>query len=525
MNGDEESSEKKPDCHFATEQEVLSLKSKRSSSSDSLQNGSKLTNQGMLREQPSSSLPQITKSSSGSSPSTGTKKRKRATRFSLPLQTNRDRKTFATPISTTDNGEKLCLMSSSSPQEGEELVASTPNPLLASNNNLVESSIASSAVAAAAVPSLNHPIPTNGNPLLQTAPSAPLVTSPSTEQTASYAAKAVPLVSNEGFTREEHRAFVSAIFDIGLKESSPLSVLDHMSEKFKTQYEGALNLERLKSKLQKYRMKKNRSKEDFMVSYDETMSEFLNMLPLAQQRGNHGNILPPIESLSSGAVPAALTFSVMLEQTEMAKRKMMKQNPQTSHCSSTHLSARHTDNHECLSTSTNNHESMKTSHCSSTHLSARHTDNHECLSTSTNNHESMKSNQHEEDSSLSGLHVLDQKDTKVGPAGKSCEEEEDEDEQGNNSSGLKQLILAASQEEGEGATASCMKNDDDSEMNNNDSPISSLLSLPKLTNAEISSPIGRSLIYFMGLFKSLEEELVANRMEKMIHRKDGNDKK
>mmetsp|Transcript_1243 Transcript_1243/g.1835 ORF Transcript_1243/g.1835 Transcript_1243/m.1835 type:complete len:495 (-) Transcript_1243:1692-3176(-) len=494
MNGDEESSEKKPDCHFATEQEVLSLKSKRSSSSDSLQNGSKLTNQGMLREQPSSSLPQITKSSSGSSPSTGTKKRKRATRFSLPLQTNRDRKTFATPISTTDNGEKLCLMSSSSPQEGEELVASTPNPLLASNNNLVESSIASSAVAAAAVPSLNHPIPTNGNPLLQTAPSAPLVTSPSTEQTASYAAKAVPLVSNEGFTREEHRAFVSAIFDIGLKESSPLSVLDHMSEKFKTQYEGALNLERLKSKLQKYRMKKNRSKEDFMVSYDETMSEFLNMLPLAQQRGNHGNILPPIESLSSGAVPAALTFSVMLEQTEMAKRKMMKQNPQTSHCSSTHLSARHTDNHECLSTSTNNHESMK-------------------------------SNQHEEDSSLSGLHVLDQKDTKVGPAGKSCEEEEDEDEQGNNSSGLKQLILAASQEEGEGATASCMKNDDDSEMNNNDSPISSLLSLPKLTNAEISSPIGRSLIYFMGLFKSLEEELAANRMEKMIHRKDGKDKK
>ena len=68
---------------------------------------------------------------------------------------------------------------------------------------------------------------------------------------------------NRAFTTKEHRDFVSAVFELGLKESSPAAIFAHMTYKSKEQFEG-LNLERIKSKLQKYRKSKDKNKEELV---------------------------------------------------------------------------------------------------------------------------------------------------------------------------------------------------------------------------------------------------------------------
>ena len=65
-----------------------------------------------------------------------------------------------------------------------------------------------------------------------------------------------------------HRDFVSAIFDVGLKHSSPSSILEHMPKS------DQVTSERIKSHLQKYRVHRNRSKKEFMTSYDASLSKF-----------------------------------------------------------------------------------------------------------------------------------------------------------------------------------------------------------------------------------------------------------
>jgi hypothetical protein len=94
---------------------------------------------------------------------------------------------------------------------------------------------------------------------------------------------------------KEHREIVSAIFELGLKHSSPLSIYEKMCDQrcdgdylrtknFKYSVrknnqvaliEG-LNLEKIKSKLQKYRKKKAKSKSEFLQMYDQTMNYFIS---------------------------------------------------------------------------------------------------------------------------------------------------------------------------------------------------------------------------------------------------------
>lgn len=113
-------------------------------------------------------------------------------------------------------------------------------------------------------------------------------------------------------SEEEHRAFVSAIFNVGVQESSPLAIMDHMNKRSKKEYEG-LNLEKVKSKLQKYRKNKSKYKAEFLDAYDTACSEFSNL--------NDSNIrgkapyrhLPSVSSLSSGEVAAFLSHSTMQE--------------------------------------------------------------------------------------------------------------------------------------------------------------------------------------------------------------------
>jgi len=67
---------------------------------------------------------------------------------------------------------------------------------------------------------------------------------------------------------ELHREFVSAVFDVGLKHSSPSAILEHMTPN------EAITSERIKSHLQKYRLHRQRSKREFMSSYDSAMGQF-----------------------------------------------------------------------------------------------------------------------------------------------------------------------------------------------------------------------------------------------------------
>lgn len=90
-----------------------------------------------------------------------------------------------------------------------------------------------------------------------------------------------------------HRDFVSAIFDVGLKHSSPSTILEHMPKN--TQ----ITTERIKSHLQKYRMHRAKSKEEFATSYEQSLSKF-------KASGLNG-----VKSLSAGEVPAHLAYTAM----------------------------------------------------------------------------------------------------------------------------------------------------------------------------------------------------------------------
>ena len=118
----------------------------------------------------------------------------------------------------------------------------------------------------------------------------------------------------------EHRALVKAIFDLGLKAASPASLITEMSPVSKA-YKG-LNLERIKSKLQKYRNKKDQNKEEFMALYDSALVKFCNDF------GNGSRIqpraaLPSIESLGSGEIAAYLTYTVVTEENRVKKRRIV----------------------------------------------------------------------------------------------------------------------------------------------------------------------------------------------------------
>lgn len=104
-------------------------------------------------------------------------------------------------------------------------------------------------------------------------------------------------------TVEQHRALVHAIYENGLAESSPLLIWEHMSEKIKAAYP-ELNIEKLKSKLQKYRKNKDKYEEEFMSEYDTTLKELME-----PKSGGKGHT-----SSSGGPDIANLTHSIMTQK-------------------------------------------------------------------------------------------------------------------------------------------------------------------------------------------------------------------
>mmetsp|Transcript_34906 Transcript_34906/g.84453 ORF Transcript_34906/g.84453 Transcript_34906/m.84453 type:complete len:733 (+) Transcript_34906:137-2335(+) len=88
-----------------------------------------------------------------------------------------------------------------------------------------------------------------------------------------------------------HRDFVSAIFDVGLKHSSPSTVLEHMPK------HEQITTERIKSHLQKYRLHRSKSKKEFLSSYEASLRTFQG------NGGAHG-----ARSLAGGEVAAHLSY-------------------------------------------------------------------------------------------------------------------------------------------------------------------------------------------------------------------------
>ena len=107
-------------------------------------------------------------------------------------------------------------------------------------------------------------------------------------------------------TVEQHRALVHAIYEIGLSDSSPMLIWEHMSEKIKAAYP-ELNIEKLKSKLQKYRKNKDKYEEEFMSEYDTTLKELLE-----QDTSKSGGESHPLSS--GGPDIANLTHSILIQE-------------------------------------------------------------------------------------------------------------------------------------------------------------------------------------------------------------------
>lgn len=107
---------------------------------------------------------------------------------------------------------------------------------------------------------------------------------------------------------ELHRDFVSAIFDVGLKHSSPNAILGHMPK------HEDITSERIKSHLQKYRVHRAKSKNEFMSNYVASLSKFRSV--------GMGHVT----SLAGGEVAAHLTYATTTE-TEEAKVPAAKEAP------------------------------------------------------------------------------------------------------------------------------------------------------------------------------------------------------
>jgi SHAQKYF class myb-like DNA-binding protein len=97
-----------------------------------------------------------------------------------------------------------------------------------------------------------------------------------------------------------HRDFVSAIFDVGLKHSSPSTILEHMPK------HDHITTERIKSHLQKYRMHRIKSKQEFISSYESSVRKF-------QQHGPNG-----VKKIACGEVAAHLTHCALNESSTKA---------------------------------------------------------------------------------------------------------------------------------------------------------------------------------------------------------------
>ena len=125
-------------------------------------------------------------------------------------------------------------------------------------------------------------------------------------------------VDDSEWTEDIHKEFVEAIYEIGLRNSSPAVILENMTQKSNT-----ITSERVKSKLQKYRNNREKSRQEFMEEYEA----FLHRVKAIESAGgaaggaaSPGAILELMgsNSLVGGDAAAFLSYAVMKEK-EMAQ--------------------------------------------------------------------------------------------------------------------------------------------------------------------------------------------------------------
>lgn len=142
------------------------------------------------------------------------------------------------------------------------------------------------------------PTQTNGtNPQTRKRPAPAKLEEPQSTSTSSRRKSSKQNKSDSRWTKrftwpdELHQDFVSAIFDVGLKHASPSTVLEHMEP------HTDLTTERIKSHLQKYRLHRKKSKQDFMTCYGAALVQY-------RTEGMAG-----VKSLAGGGLAAHLTLS------------------------------------------------------------------------------------------------------------------------------------------------------------------------------------------------------------------------
>jgi SHAQKYF class myb-like DNA-binding protein len=115
----------------------------------------------------------------------------------------------------------------------------------------------------------------------------------------------------KGWSREEHRAFVENIYELGLRNASPSVLLENMKNE-----SGFVTKERAKSHLQKYRVNKTRSKEDFLAEYDGWMNSTQETIGRREQKITTSDELDKVVDptrLGSGEIAAYLSLACMVD--------------------------------------------------------------------------------------------------------------------------------------------------------------------------------------------------------------------
>ena len=119
----------------------------------------------------------------------------------------------------------------------------------------------------------------------------------------------------------DHRAFIEAVFHVGIRQASPSVILELMQNEDNQ----PLTTERVKSRLQKYRNNFRRSHAEFMHEYDLWMAKAMAV----GRSGCASNYAEPsailemmgIEKLMGGDVAAYLTYSCMAEDSKETESK------------------------------------------------------------------------------------------------------------------------------------------------------------------------------------------------------------
>ena len=93
---------------------------------------------------------------------------------------------------------------------------------------------------------------------------------------------------------ESHRNLVSAIFEIGMANSSPAVILENMIDR-----PNAITSERVKSKLQKFRNSKEKAKKEFMDEYDAFLARL------------HATVVPAALGDPQGSTSAAAIVQML----------------------------------------------------------------------------------------------------------------------------------------------------------------------------------------------------------------------